>query len=148
MDAAQNILSITDVTLYQRHMVFSRQVIVVTVNLELPETGGQLGAGFPGDMFVVETAVVLQCLDGDDLQTPLLRFFQQLSGAHHSAIIPHDFAAQAALGQARQAAQIYRRLSVTVAGEHASPPATKGNTWPGRRRSSGRVDRSTHLRQV
>ena len=32
----------------------------------------------------------------------------------------------------------------------STPPgrATRGNTWPGRRRSSGRVDGSTHLRQV
>ena len=32
----------------------------------------------------------------------------------------------------------------------STPPrrATSGNTWPGRRRSSGRVEGSTHLRQV
>ena len=32
----------------------------------------------------------------------------------------------------------------------STPPrrAVRGNTWPGRRRSSGRVSGSTHLRQV
>ena len=122
MDTAQHVLPVADVALHQGHMVLSRQVVDIAVNLEVTIAGGHLGAGLPDHMLVVEAAVVLQRLDGDDLQPPLLCLFQQLRGPHHGAVVPHDLAAQPALGKASQAAQVHRGLRMAVAGQHAAPP--------------------------
>ena len=86
------------------------------------EVADRLGAGLPDHMPIVAAAVVLEGLDGYHLQSPLLRLFQQLDGAHHSAVIPHDLTAQAALGQSGQAAQIHRGLGVAVPNQHPAPP--------------------------
>ena len=77
-------------------------------------------------MLVVAAAVVLEGLDGQRLQPPLLCFLQQLRGAHHGAVVPHDLTAQSALGEPRQPAQVHSGLRVAVADQHAAPPGHQG----------------------
>lgn len=85
-----------------------------------PKRGGHLGVRLAHDVLVMAAAVVLKILDGDDGETPLLGLVEQLGGAHHRAVVAHDLAAQTALLQTGQTAQINGRLRVAVARQHAA----------------------------
>ena len=120
MHAAEQILAVPDLALDERNVMLAGQVVDVAVDAELAEAGRHFRAGFADNMLIVAAAVVLKGLDGDDLEAPLLRLFKQLGGAHHRAVIAHDLAAQTALFQPGQTAQVNGRLSVAVAGQYAA----------------------------
>ena len=122
MHAAEQVLSVSDVALDEGNVVLTGQVVDVAHDAEFAETGRHLGVRLADNVLVVAAAVVLKVLDGDDRKTPFLGLFEQLGGAHHRAVVAHDLAAQAALFQSCQTAQIDRCLGVAVAGEHAAAP--------------------------
>ena len=131
MDPAQHVFPVADVALHQRHMVLAGEVVDVAVDLEIAVAGGHFGAGLPDHMLVVEAAVVLEGLDGDDLDAPLPGLFQQLRGTHHGAVVPHDLTAEAAGSEASQTAQVHRGFRVAVAHQHAAPPGHQGEHMAG-----------------
>ena len=63
MNAAQNILSVADVTLYQSDVMFPGDITDISVSLEFSVFGRKLDRRFPTDMLFMQAAVVLQILD-------------------------------------------------------------------------------------
>ena len=131
VDPAQDVLSVAELPLHQGHMVLSRQVADVAVDPEVAVPGGHFGHGLPDHVLVMAAAVVLKRLDGQHLQPPLLCLFQQLGGAHHGAVVPHDLTAQSARLQPRQAAQVHGGLRVAAADQHAAPSGHQGEHMAG-----------------
>ena len=70
MYAAEQVLAIADLALDERNVVFAGQVVDVAVDAELTETGRHFRTGFAYNVLVMAAAVVLQILDGDDLEAP------------------------------------------------------------------------------
>ena len=120
MHAAEQVAAVADVALDERDMMLAGQVVDVAHDAELTEAGGHLGVRLAHDVLVMAAAVVLKILDGDDGETPLLGLVEQLGGAHHRAVVAHYLAAQTALLQTGQTAQINGRLRVAVARQHAA----------------------------
>ncbi len=120
MYTAEQIFSVTDVTLDKRDVVLARQVVDITANLKFSVCRGQFGFGFAADMFIMAAAVILQILNSNDFHIPLLCFFKKLGSAHHGAVLTHDFTAKAAFFQPCQTAQVNSSFGMPVALEHAA----------------------------
>ena len=75
-------------------------------------------------------AVFLQVFDRDERQAPFFGLLGEFACAHHGAVVAHDFAAQAALLKAGEAAQIDGRFGVPIALEHAARFGEQGEHVP------------------
>ena len=59
MDTAKNIFPVADLAFYQRHMVLSRNIVDIAINLKIPVVRRQFSAGFLTHMIFMKTALVL-----------------------------------------------------------------------------------------
>ena len=130
MHAHEHVFSVADIAFHKRHMVFAVERVAEAVCDERAVCGRHFGRRDGLDQMVVRFAVFLQVLDCDERQAPFFGFFSELACAHHGAVVAHDFAAQAALLKASEAAQIDGRFGVPIALEHAARFGEQGEHVP------------------
>ena len=75
-------------------MVLAVQAVHVAVGAEFTVLRRHLHDGHTVDELLVDFAVGLKILDGNELQVVLLSKLNQFGRAHHRAVVSHDFAAQ------------------------------------------------------
>ena len=109
-------------------MVLTGEVIDVAVHLEIAVPTWELGVGFSNHVLLVDAEIVLQGLNGDKYQIMLLGKALQLLGSHHLSVLCHNLTADAALGQACQAAQVHGCLGMALACKDSTSPS---NQWEG-----------------
>ena len=81
-------------------------------------------------MIFIAAQIILQVRDRDKYQSVFLCHGLQLFSTHHGTVFPHDLAAQTALGQTGQTAQIHRCLRVSVAHQHTAMPCRQRKYMP------------------
>ena len=91
--AHQHVLAVADFALHQSHMLFTRDVVHETMDLELAIRRRQLGGCHLFHVVVVFAAIILQLSDGNHGHAPFGSLLQQLGGTHHGAVLAHDLAA-------------------------------------------------------
>ena len=104
MHAHEHVFPVADIALHKRHMVFAVERVAEAVCDERAVCGRHFGRRDGLDQVVVRFAVFLQVFDRDERQAPFFGFFSEFACAHHGAVVAHDFAAQAALLKAGEAA--------------------------------------------
>ena len=119
MYAHQHVGAITDVPFHQGHMVFAIQLVHEGVRAKRSVARGHGRVGYFHHMAFVLLAVVLQRLDGDELQIESPGKLDQLGRAHHGTVLAHNLAAQTAFLKAGEAHQIDGGLGVAVAFQYA-----------------------------
>ena len=120
MDTAKNIFPVADLAFYQRHMVLSRNIVDIAINLKIPVFRRQFSAGFLNHMIFMKTAVVLQILDGDKNESELFRHLPKLRCAHHGSVLCHYLTAKPAFLQPGQTHQIHSRFRMTAPLQYAA----------------------------
>ena len=119
VDPAEDVLAVADVPLDQGDVVLSVQAVHEAVGNELAVFGGQFHRSDPIYQLFMALTIVLQVPNGDELDVVPFGQLCQLRSTHHGAVLPHDLAAQTALSQPRQPAQVHRGLGVAVPLQHA-----------------------------
>ena len=140
MDAAKHVLAVSQVALYQSHMMLARDVVYVAVDVEFAVFGGKFCLCLADYMLFVYAAIILQGLNRDVLEAEFFCHFLKFLAFHHLAVVVHDFTAKTALFKTCKAAQVYRCLSVTVAHQNPAFFCNKGEhvAWPAEIRGHGR----------
>ena len=95
MNANQQIFPIGDIAFNQSNMVLAIELIDVSVCTEVAILGGHLGISHTLYEFIVLLAIILKCLNRDELQIPLLGKLDKFGSTHHRAVIAHDLAGRA-----------------------------------------------------
>ena len=113
--AAEHVLSVADLALDEGDVMLAVELVDEAVSAEIAVFGRQAHRGDLLDQLFVAFAVALQILDGDEFYVVFFRQLKKLRRAHHGAVLAHDLAAQAALLETGQAAEIHRRFGVAVA---------------------------------
>ena len=86
----------------------------------MAEFARQVGDRDAFDGLFVAAPIADQVGDGDGFHTVLRGEFEQLRRAHHRAVFPHDFAAEAAFFHAREVHQVHRCLRMAGADQDAA----------------------------
>ena len=104
-----------DIALDQSDMVFARHLVDISVGTESTILGRQFGDRNLLDKFLGVTTIGDKVGDGNLDQIMLLGKLQEFGGTHHGTVLAHDFAAETALLETRQTAEIDGGLGVTRA---------------------------------
>ena len=131
MDTAENIAAVPDLSLDQGDVVFAIQAVDKSVSPEIPVFGRKMDLCHPVDQLIVAFPVVLQILDGDKSDAPLVSELFELGGAHHRAVLPHDLTAEAALLQTCQPAQVHSGFCMAVPLQNTVLFGEQGEHMPG-----------------
>ena len=114
MDTAEDILSVTDLSLDQSDMVLAVQAVDKAVGTEITVFGGKIDFGHLLNQVIMALAIVLELLDAHKSDAPFLCQLFELRSTHHGTVLAHDLAAKTACMKSCQAAQIHCGLSVAV----------------------------------
>ena len=114
MNSAKYILTITDVTLYESHMMFFRYVIYITSDSKLAIFCRQLCLCHLLYMLYMYSYVILQIIYSYEFKIVFFCKLPEVWGTHHSSIIFHDFTAHSTFLKSCQLHQINRCLCMSI----------------------------------
>ena len=94
------------------YLMFTCNVVDVTVYVKIAVFAGKFCRRFSNDVLVVNAAIVGKRFYSNIFYTKLFCKREDFFAAHHSSIVVHNFAANAALFQTRKSAQIHGGFGV------------------------------------
>ena len=124
MDAAQNTLSVSYFSLDQGNMVLSGNVIHITEHPESAVLRGKVCLCLTYNVALMDAAVVLKVLYGNEGKAVFLCKLEQIRSAHHVSVFRHNLTAHPALGKAGKPEKVHGCLRVAVSDKH---PTSFGN---------------------
>ena len=133
MYPAKYIFTVSDITFYQCKMMFSCNIIDISVKSEISILRRKVCNRFFFYMFFMDSHVILKITDRNKCKIMLFCKFPQLWCTHHCAIFFHNLTTHAAFFQSSQSHQISRCLCVSVPHQDS---AFSGNEWKYMSRSS------------
>ena len=97
MYAAENIFSVTDVSLDKSYMVLSVKLVHIAKRTKFSVFGWKFRICNKFYKIVMALAIFFQRLYSNEFQSPFLSLFLKFLCSHHSSVISHDLTAESAL---------------------------------------------------
>ena len=114
MYTAKHIFTISDLTFYQCKMMFSCNIIDISMNFKITVLCREICNRLFFYVFFMYSHIILQITDCDKGQIVFFCHFPQLRCTHHGTVFFHDLTAHTAFFQSGHSHKIRRCLCVTV----------------------------------
>ena len=101
-------------------MMFSGDVIDISVHTEITVFCGKLGHCLLNHMLLVDADISLEILYSYEAEIILIRKLPKLRALHHGAVLRHDLTADTALSKSCKSHEIHSSLCVSVSGKHTA----------------------------
>ena len=142
MDPHQHVLLAGHVALHQGQVLLAVEQALVAVGREVARAGGQVHGGHLPHQLLGAPAVADEVGHRDHLEAVALAVRHQVGHPGHGAVVVHDLADDPGRDAVRPGGPDRRPPRSARPGRARRPGrATRGNTWPGCTRSSGRLCR-------